>query len=123
MPLTLNQFLLLVLTLVAVVVAVYLIRVLAKLGSVAEEAEKTMGEVRELVKNLNELNGVVKDRLVNIGEFMEASKRTAVNLSEASFFLTTRVLRPSSKFLPLMLPLASFFWKQFRKRKEKKHGG
>lgn len=123
MPLTLNQFLLLVLTLVAVVVAVYLIRVLAKLGSVAEEAEKTMGEVRELVKNLNELNGVVKDRLVNIGEFMEASKRAAVNLSEASFFLTTRVLRPSSKFLPLMLPLASFFWKQFRKRKEKKHGG
>jgi len=123
MPLTLNQFLLLVLTLVAVVIAVYLVRVLAQLRRVTEEAEKTMVEVVGLVKNMNELNGLIKDRLVNLGEFMEASKRTAVNLSEASFFLTTKVLRPSSKFLPLMLPLASFFWKQFRKRKEKKHGG
>jgi len=123
MPLTLNQLLLLILTLVAVVVAVYLVRVLAQLRRVTEEAEKTMVEVVGLVKNMNELNSMIKDRLVNLGEFMEASKRTAVNLSEASFFLTTRVLRPGSKFLPLMLPLASFFWKQIRKRKEKKHGG
>jgi hypothetical protein len=123
MPLTLNQFLLLVLTFAAVVVAVYLVRFLARLRGVAEEGEKTMVEVRKLVENLNDLDGMIKDRLVNLGEFMEASKRTAVNLSEASFFLTTRILRPSSKFWPVMLPLASFFWKKFRKRKEKKHGG
>jgi hypothetical protein len=123
MPLTLNQFLLLVLTFAAVVVAVYLVRFLARLRGVAEEGEKTMVEVRKLVENLNGLDGIIKDRLVNLGEFMEASKRTAVNLSEASFFLTTRILRPSSKFWPVMLPLASFFWKQFKKRKEKKHGG
>jgi hypothetical protein len=123
MPLTLNQFLLLVLTFAAVVVAVYLVRFLARLRGVAEEGEKTMVEVRKLVENLNELDGLIKDRLVNLEEFMEASKRTAVNLSEASFFLTTRILRPSSRFWPVMLPLASFFWKKFRKRKEKKHGG
>src|SRR4030042_972794 len=64
MPLTLNQFLLLVLTFAAVVVAVYLVRFLAPKG-----------------------------------------------------------LRPSSRFLPVMLPLITFFWKQFRKRKEKKNGG
>jgi hypothetical protein len=81
-----------------------------------------MVEVRKLVENLNELDGIIKDRLINLGEFMEASKRTAVNLSEASFFLTTRILRPSSKFWPVIFPLASFFWKHLRKRKEKRHG-
>ncbi|HCS47623.1 MAG TPA: hypothetical protein DIW61_04955 [Candidatus Aminicenantes bacterium] len=123
MPLSLNQFLLLVLTIAAVVVAVFLVRFLAQLRGAAEEGEKTMVGVRKLVENLNELDGMVKDRLVSLGELMEASKRTAVNLSEASFFLTSRVLRPSSKFWPVVFPLASFFWKQFRKRKEKKHGG
>jgi hypothetical protein len=123
MPLTLNQFLFLVLTFTAIVVAVFLVRFLAQLRRVTEEGEKTIVEVRKLIENLNGLEVMVKDRLVNFGEFMEASKKTAVNLSEASFFLTTRVLRPSSKFWPVMLPLASFFWKQFRKRKEKKNGG
>lgn len=123
MPLTLNQFLLLVLTFAAVVVAVYLIRFLAQLRRVTEEGEKTMVEVRKLVENLNELDGMVKDRLVSLGEFMEASKRTAAHLSEASFLLTAKVLRPSSKYWPVMLPIASFFWKQFKKRKEKRHGG
>jgi len=123
MPLTLNQFLLLVLTFAAVVIAVFLVRFLAQLRRAAEEGEKTMVEVRKLVVNLNELDGMIKDRLVNLGELMEASKKTAVNLSEASFFLTTKVLRPNSKYWPVILPLASFFWKHLRKRKEKKHGG
>ena len=123
MPLTLNQLLLIILTLAAVVIAIYLVRFLAQLRRVTAEAEKTMVEVRELVKNLSELDSLIKERLVNLGEFMEASKRTAVNLSEASYFLTTKVLGPSSKVLPLALPLASFLWKQIRKRKEKKHGG
>jgi hypothetical protein len=123
MPLTLNQFLLLVLTIAAVVIAVYLVRLLAQLRRVTLEAEKTIVEVRELIKSLNELDGLIKDKLVGIGEFVEASKKTAVNLSEASFFLASKVLRPGSKFLPLMLPLASFVWKQYRKRKEKKDGG
>jgi len=123
MSLTLNQLLLIILTLAAVVIAIYLVRFLAQLRRVTAEAEKTMVEVRELVKNLSELDSLIKERLVNLGEFMEASKRTAVNLSEASYFLTTKVLGPSSKVLPLALPLASFLWKQIRKRKEKKHGG
>jgi hypothetical protein len=123
MPLTLNQFLFLVLTFAAVVVAVYLIRFLGQLRRVAEEGEKTMVEVRKLAENLNELDGMVKDKLISLGELMEASKRTAVNLSEASFFLTSKVLRPSSKFWTVMVPVISFIWRQFKKRKEKKHGG
>jgi hypothetical protein len=123
MPLTLNQFLFLVLTFAAVVVVVYLVRFLSQLRHAAEEGAKTMVEVRKLVENLNELDGMIKDRLVGLGEFVEASKRTAVNISEASFLLTTKILRPSSKYWPVVLPLASFFWKKFRKRKERKHGG
>jgi hypothetical protein len=123
MPLTLNQFLFLVLTFAAVVVAVYLIRFLAQLRRVAEEGEKTMVEVRKLAENLSELDGMVKDKLAGLGDLMEASKRTAVNLSEASFFLTSKVLRPSSKFWTVMIPVISFVWRQFKKRKEKKHGG
>jgi hypothetical protein len=123
MPLTLNQFLLLVLTFTAVVVAVYLIRFLAQLRRVSEEGEKTMVEVRKLVENLNDLDGMVKERLVSLGEFMEASKRTAVHLSEASFLLTAKILRPRSKYWPVVFPIASFLWKQLKKRKEKRHGG
>ncbi len=123
MPLTLNQFLFLILTFAAVVVVVYLVRFLAQLRHTAEEGEKTMTEIRKLVENLNELDGLIKDKLVGLGEFVEASKRTAVNVSEASFLLTTKMLRPTSKYWPVILPLASFFWKKFRKRKEKKHGG
>jgi hypothetical protein len=120
---TLNQFLLLVLTLAAVVVAVYLVLFLGRLRRTAQEGEKTLVEVRKLLENLNELDGMIKTRLVNLGEFVEASKKTAVNLSEASFYLTTRILRRNSKFWPFVLPLASFVWRKFRKRKEKKHGG
>jgi len=123
MTLTLNQFLFLVLTFTAVVVAVYIIRFLSQLRRATEEGEKTMVEVRKLIENLNALEGMVKERLVSLGEFVEASKKTAANLSEASFFLTTRVLRPQSKFWPVVLPIASYFWRQFRKRKEKRHGG
>ncbi|MBP1766276.1 MAG: hypothetical protein H6P98_391 [Candidatus Aminicenantes bacterium] len=119
MPLTLNQFLFLVLTFAAVVAVVFLVRFLVQLRSAAEEGERTLAEVRKLVENLNDLDGMIKDRLVSLGEFVEASKKTAVNVSEASFLLTTRILRPGSKYWPIILPVASYFWKKFRKRKEK----
>ena len=119
MPLTLNQFLFLILTFAAVVVAVLLARFLAQLKRVAEEGERTMVEVRKLVENLNELNGLVKERVVQLGDFMEASKKTASHLSEATFLLTTRVLAPSSRYWRLLFPMAAFLWKKIRKRKEK----
>jgi hypothetical protein len=119
MQLTLNQSLFLVLTFAAVVAVVFLVRFLVQLRSTAEEGERTLAEVRKLVENLNNLDGMIKDRLVSLGEFVEASKKTAVNVSEASFLLTTRILRPGSKYWSILLPVASYFWKKFRKRKEK----
>jgi cytochrome c-type biogenesis protein CcmH/NrfG len=122
MQLSLNQFLLLVLTFTAVVVAVLLVRFLAQLRRTAAEGERTMAEVRRLVEKLNELDGLVKERVVELGEFMEASRKTASNLAEASFILTTRVLAPGSRYWRLLFPVAAFLWKKFKKRKEKKNG-
>ncbi len=122
MALTLNQFLFLVLTFTAVVVAVLLVRFLAQLRRTAAEGERTMVEIRKLAENLNELDGLIKERVVELGEFMEASRKTASNLSEASFLLTTRVLAPASRYWRLLFPAAVFLWKKFKKRKEKKNG-
>lgn len=122
MPLTLNQFLLLVLTFTAVVVAVFLVRFLSQLRRTAAEGERTMVEVRKLVENLNELDGLIKERVVEMGEFIEASRRTASHLADASFLLSTRILTPGSRYWRLLFPIAAFLWKKIKKRKEKKNG-
>ncbi len=122
MSLTLNQFLLLVLTFAAVVVAVLLVRFLSQLRSTAAEGERTLVEVRKLVENLNGLDGLIKERVIELGDFMDASRKTASNLAEATFLLTTRVLAPGSRYWRLLFPATVFLWKKFKKRKEKKNG-
>jgi hypothetical protein len=122
MPLTLNQFLLLVLTFVAVALAIYIIRFLVQLRRMAVEAEKTMVEARRLIVNLNELQKTIKDRTEDLGDIMEASKETVVHLSEATFILTTRILKPTSRYWPLIYPLLRFLWRRRKKGKEKKNG-
>lgn len=122
MPLTLNQFLLLVLTFTAVVVAVFLIRFLAQVRRTAIEGERAIVEVRRLAASLNELDGLIKERVVELGEFMEASRRTASYMAEASFLLTTRILRPGSRYWRLLFPVAVFLWRRIKKRKEDKNG-
>jgi hypothetical protein len=118
MPLTLNQFLLLVLTFAAVVVALYLIRLFAQLRRTAAEGEKALAEMQVLARRLSELDLVVKDKVELLGKTLDASKKAAVNLSEASLFLTQKIVRPSSKFLPLALLSARFLWRHLRKKKE-----
>ena len=122
MPLTLNQFLLLVLTFAAVIVAVYIIRLLVQLRRTAAEGQKTLADLRVLAKNLNELDLLVKEKVEDLGKTLEASKKAAVNISEASFLITSKIVRPSSKYLPLVLPIARFVWRQLKNRKEKRHG-
>jgi ABC-type transporter Mla subunit MlaD len=122
MSLTLNQFLFLVLTFAAVVAVTFLVIYLIQLRRTAAEGKRTLSEIRKLAENLNELSGVVKDKIEDFGQIMEASKRTAFHLSEASFILTTRLLKPASRYWPFIYPLIRLFWKQRKKRKEKKNG-
>jgi len=121
MPLTLNQSLFLVLTLAGVVVAVYLVRLFAQLRRTAAEGEQALVAFRELAKSLNELDILVKQRVEDLGSTIEASKKAAIGLSEASFLLTTKFLGPSSKILPLALPVARFVMQHLKKKKEKKN--
>ena len=121
MPLTLNQMLFLVLTLAGVIVAVYLVRLFAQLRRTAAEGEQALAAFRVLAKSLNELDILVKQRVEDLGSTLEASKKAAIGLSEASFLLTTKILSPSSKILPLALPIARFVIRNLKKKKEKKN--
>jgi hypothetical protein len=123
MALTLNQILFLILTIAAVVVAVFLVRFFIQLRRTAAEGEKTLAETRKLAENLNSLQELVKLEVEDLGKLVEASKTTAVNLSQASVFLTTKLLRPTASYWPLVFPLVRYFFKRLRKRKEKKNGG
>lgn len=123
MVLTLNQVLFLILTMAAVVVAVFFVRLLIQLRRTANEGEKTLAEMRTLAVSLNELDQVVKAKVEDLGKLMQASKTTAVNLSEASTLVTARFLKPAASYWPLVYPLLALFWKRIKKRKEKKDGG
>jgi len=122
MLLTFNQVLFLVLTIAAVVAVTFLTLFLVQLRRTAREGEKTLVELRELVRNLQEIEHKVNLRIDDVGEIIESSKKTLSGLSEVTFFLTTRVIRPASKFWPILFPLVRLGWQQLRKRKEKKHG-
>jgi len=99
MSLTLNQFLLLVLTLAAVVVST-------------------------LVKNLNDISQKANEDLAAASELIESSKKIAGGLADITWFASTKLIRPSSKYWPLLFPLVRMGWRQWKKlkRKEEKNG-
>ncbi len=122
MPLTLNQFLLLVITLAVVVGVTFLITLLIQLRRTLKEGEKTLAEITELAKHLQDTNQKVQAKIDDFGEMITASKKTVIGLSEITWFLTTKILRPSSKYWPLLFPLLRFGWRRLKKRKEDKNG-
>ncbi|MCX7973960.1 MAG: hypothetical protein N3B16_05600 [Candidatus Aminicenantes bacterium] len=122
MPLTLNQFLWLVITLVIVVVATWLILFLHQLKRTAEEAEKALAELRHNLQEFNELQALIKEKAERVGETIESSRKIASNLAEILGFMTARVIRPSAQYWPLIFPLLQFLWRHKKKRKEKSHG-
>ncbi len=121
MTLTLNQLLFVILTFAAVVAVVFLVMFLVQLRRAAAEGVKTLAEMRKLIENLSELEKVTREKLDDVGQIIESSKTTVRNLSEASVFLTTRVLNPATRYWPVIYPLFKFLWKRWKKRKEKKN--
>ena len=122
MPLTLTQFLLLVITLAVVVGVTFLITLVTQLRRTLKEGEKTLAEITELAKHLQDTNQKVQAKIDDFGEMITASKKTVIGLSEITWFLTTKILRPSSKYWPLLFPLLRFGWRRLKKRKEDKNG-
>ncbi len=121
MPLTLNQFLLLVITITVVIAVTFLVILFIQLRKTAREAEMTLIEVRALVDNLKETSLSLRAKIDDVGEIIEASKKTAISTSEIAWFLTTKILRPSSRYWPLLFPLIRLGWRQLKKRKEEKN--
>jgi hypothetical protein len=121
MPLTLNQFLWLVLTIAAVVASVFLVRFLIQLRRTALEAEETLVEVKALAEELKKTSLNVQSKMDDIDEIVQSSKKIAVNVSEIAWFLTVRILRPRGKYWALLFPLARLGWRQAKKFKEGKN--
>lgn len=119
MLLSLNQTLFLILTVIAAAVAVFLILFLVQLRRTAREGERTLIELREVAEGLKTLERKVDARVDDIAELLSSSKRTVAGLAETSLFLTTKVVRPASRYWPLLYPLLRMGWKHLKKRKEK----
>lgn len=119
MLLTLNQVLSLVLTIAAVVVVVFLVLFLVQLRKTAREGERALAEIGDLAGRLKETEQKVNARIDDVGELLESSKKTAAGLAEASLFLTTRIIRPASRFWPVLYPLLRMGWRKLKKKKEK----
>lgn len=122
MLLTFNQTLFLILTVAAVVIAVFLILFLLQLRRTAREAEKSLQEFQVTLEKLKTIEDKVERRLDETGTIIQSAKKTVSGLSELSIFLTTRVVRPASKYWPVIFPLVRFGWQLIKKRKEKKNG-
>lgn len=121
MPLTLNQFLLLAITISVVVAVTFLVNLLRQLRKTAREAEETLIEVKMLVGETRETSRILQSRIEDVGELVQASKKTAASVSEIAWFVATKILRPSSKYWPFLFPLMRLGWRQAKKFKEEKN--
>jgi hypothetical protein len=121
MPLNLTQILSIILTIAAVVAVVFLVQLFIQLRKTAAEAEKTMVEVRALAKNLGDLEITVRHRVDEMGDTLKIARKAAMGLSEASLRLTSKWLPFPGKYLPMILPVASFLMKSIKKNKESAH--
>jgi len=119
MPLTLNQFLFLVIAIAFVVLVTFLVISLVQFRRTAKEGEETLRELRQLALHLEQTNRKISTKIDDVSDIVEASRKTAIGLSEVALFLSTRIIKPSSKYWPFLFPLIRMGWRQFRKKKKK----
>jgi hypothetical protein len=122
MALTLDQVLFIVLTVAAVVIATVLTLFLLQLRRTAREGERTLVKAQEAMEGLRVIEAKLNASLDDVGEVLKTSKKAAAGLSEITFFLATKVVRPSAKYWPFLIPLVRLGLQQMRRRKEKKDG-
>jgi hypothetical protein len=122
MALTLDQILFIVLTVAAVVIATVLTLFLLQLRRTAREGERTLVKAQEAMEGLRVIEAKLNASLDDVGEVLKTSKKAAAGLSEITFFLATKVVRPSAKYWPFLIPLVRLGLQQMRRRKEKKDG-
>ena len=119
MSLTLNQFLFLVITICIVVFVTFLVTLIVQLRKTAREGEETLVEIRDLVGNLKEIGQKVNTKIDDLIPVLEATKKTVSSISDVSWFLTMKVIKPSSKYWPILFPLLRLGWRQMKKKRKK----
>lgn len=122
MTLTLDQVLFIVLTVAAVVVATVLALFLLQLRRTAREGERTLVKAQEAMEGLRVIEAKLNASLDDVGEVLKTSKKAAAGLSEITLFLATKVVRPSARYWPFLIPLVRLGLQQMKRRKEKKDG-
>ena len=122
MTLTLNQVLGIILTVAGVVAVVFLVLFLNQLRRTAREGEKTLAKAQETMEGLQQIEAKLNASLDNVGEVLAVSKKAVTGISEVMFFLTSKIIRPTAKYWPFVLPLVRLGLQQMKKRKEKKDG-
>lgn len=122
MTLTLSQVLSIVLTVAAVVGVTVLSLFLLQLRRTAREGEKTLIKAQETMDGLQAIEAKINANLDNVGEVLATSKKAVSGISEITFFLTSKIIRPSARYWPFLFPLLRFGLQQMKKRKEKKDG-
>jgi predicted PurR-regulated permease PerM len=118
MGLSLDQFLFLVITFAIVVAVTFLIPLFLQLRRTAKEGKETFMEIRSLVKTLNQASQKAMDKIDDVDETLQTAKKTVTQLSEISWFLTSKIIKPSSKYWPVIFPLLRLGWRQWKKHKE-----
>lgn len=122
MTLTLDQVLFIILTVAAVVIATVLALFLLQLRRTAREGERTLVKAQEAMEGLRVIEAKLNASLDDVGEVLKTSKKAAAGLSEITLFLATKVVRPSAKYWPFLIPLVRLGLQQMKRRKEKKDG-
>jgi len=122
MTLTLNQVLAIILTVAGVVAVTFLVLFLNQLRRTAKEGEKALVKVQQTMDGLQVIEAKLNANLDNVGQVLAMSKKAVSGISEVTFFLTSKVIRPSSKYWPFLFPLLRLGLQALKKRKEKKDG-
>jgi hypothetical protein len=123
MLLTLNQVLLIILTVAAVVAFTFLVIFLIQLRRTAKQYERTLAKAQESIEKLKVIEDKINTSLDDVGQVLQTSKKAAAGISEITAFVTAKIIRPSAKYWPFLFPLLRLGWQQMKKRKERKHGG
>ena len=122
MTLTLNQVLAIILTVAGVVAVTFLVLFLNQLRRTAREGEKMLVKAQETMDGLQVIEAKLNSSLDDVGQVLAMSKKAVSGISEVTFFLTSKVIRPSSKYWPFLFPLVRLGLQALKKRKEKKDG-
>ncbi|MCP2520788.1 hypothetical protein NLD30_10160, partial [SCandidatus Aminicenantes bacterium Aminicenantia_JdfR_composite] len=68
--------------------------------------------------NFQETERLIKSRIEEVDDLIKTSKKTLTNISEIAFFISKKLLKPSTRYVSAILPLINLGWKLYKKRKK-----